>query len=261
MPLLYGIRHAWPEQAGFCLNRRNGYPGYSFVHFLTSVEIVIHGVRTVTPNHTCIIYAPGTPQYFIARQPLVHDWFHFSEVPEELPECLNLPLDTLLYPRQPEFITAIVQEMENEYFSRKSGSERLITLKMTELFIKLSRSLSDEYTAVIDTTTSEGLRRLRSEVLLSLNHPWTVAEMAARIPLSESRFYTVYRSFYGTSPMEDLIRARIDSAKNALLFTDRTISSIAESLGYNNLTHFIRQFRSFTGVSPSGYRRNKDNNS
>lgn len=85
--------------------------------------------------------------------------------------------------------------------------------------------------------------------------------MAARIPLSESRFYTVYKSFYGTSPMEDLIRARIDSAKNALLFTDRTISSIAESLGYNNLTHFIRQFRSFTGMSPSGYRRNRDNNS
>ena len=220
MPLLYGIRHAWPEQAGFCLNRRKGYPGYSFVHFLTSVEIVIGGVRTVTPNHACIIYAPGTPQYFIARQPLVHDWFHFSEMPEGLPECLDLPLD------------------------------------MTELFIKLSRSLSDEYTAVIDTTTSEGLRRLRSEVLLSLNHPWTVAEMAARIPLSESRFYTVYKSFYGTSPMEDLIRARIDSAKNTLLFTDRTISSIAESLGYNNLTHFIRQFRSFTGMSPSGYRRN-----
>ena len=70
------------------------------------------GVRTVTPNHTCIIYAPGTPQYFIARQPLVHDWFHFSEMPEGLPECLDLPLDTLLYPRQPELITAIVQEME-----------------------------------------------------------------------------------------------------------------------------------------------------
>ena len=85
MPLLYGIRHAWPEQAGFCLNRRKGYPGYSFVHFLTSVEIVIGGVRTVTPNHACIIYAPGTPQYFIARQPLVHDWFHFSEMPEGLP--------------------------------------------------------------------------------------------------------------------------------------------------------------------------------
>lgn len=133
MPLLYGIRHAWPEQAGFCLNRRKGYPGYSFVHFLTSVEIVIGGVRTVAPNHACIIYAPGTPQYFIARQPLVHDWFHFSEMPEGLPECLDLPLDTLLYPRQPELITAIVQEMESEFFSRKSGSTRLIMLKMTEL--------------------------------------------------------------------------------------------------------------------------------
>lgn len=255
MPTLTGIRHAWPEQEGFCLKREYGHPDYSFVHFFTSVEITLNGTAAAPPNHTCLIYRPGTPQYFIARQPLVHDWFHFSNVPDSLFRRLNLPLDTLLYPQQAGFITPLVQEMESEYFARRFESSELISLKMTELFIKLSRSLTDEYTVVIDSPTSECLRRLRSEVLLSLNHPWTVAEMAARIPLSESRFYTVYRSFYGTSPMDDLIRARMDAAKNALLFTEQTISSIADSLGYNNLPHFIRQFRKFTGMSPSVYRR------
>ena len=52
------------------------------------------------------------------------------------------------------------------------------------------------------------------------------------------------------------IRARIDAAKNALAFTDQPVARIAENLGYNNLTHFIRQFKALTGVSPSVYRKN-----
>lgn len=133
-----------------------------------------------------------------------------------------------------------------------------MSLKTTELFIKLSRGLYDETVVSVDTPTTTRLRKLRSEVLLSLSHPWTVSEMASRIPLSESRFYNVYRSFFGTSPVDDLIHARIYTAKNALLFTDQTVSAIAESLGYNNVTHFIRQFRSFTGTTPAQYRKNKE---
>ena len=252
---LTGIRHAWPEKAGFCLNREHGHADYSFVHFLTSAEITLNGTVSVASAHTCLIYSPGTPQLFTARQPLLHDWFHFSNIPEAFFSRLNLPLDTLLYPHHSEFITAIVQEMESEYFAGKSGSAELISLKLNELFLKLSRSLSEESPVSVDSLTSESLRRLRSEVLLSLDHPWTAAEMAARIPLSESRFYTVYRSFYGTSPIDDLIHARIDSAKNSLLFTDLPVSSIADSLGSNNLTHFIRQFRHVTGMSPSRFRK------
>ena len=122
----------------------------------------------------------------------------------------------------------------------------------TELFYTKG---CNELTATVDDSVAERLRRLRSEMLLSLDHPWTVAEMASHIPLSESRFYNVYRAFYGTTPLNDLICARIDAAKNALLFTNQTISTIAESLGYSNVPHFIRQFHHLTGTSPARYRK------
>ncbi len=255
MLTITGIRHAWPEQSGFCLNRKQGHPDYSFVHFISSVEIHLNGETIMVPNHACIIYRPGTPQHFVSQNPLLHDWFHFSGAPEPIFEKLNLLPNTLLYPKRWNFITDLVQEMESEFFAQKNHHEELLTLKITELFIKLSRSLCDESIISVDNSTSERLRKLRSKVLLSLNHPWTVAEMASSIPLSESRFYSVYRSFYGISPIDDLIHARIDAAKNALLFTDQTICDIAESLGYSNVTHFIRQFRSITGISPARYRK------
>lgn len=249
------IRHAWPEHAGFLLERRQGHPDYSFIHFSNGAVIRLNGELVSAPPHSCILYSPGTPQYLYSHNELIHDWFHFTMPPASIPKLAGIRTDILLTPLRYDFITDIIREMENEFFADKTGRNELLKLKTMELFIKLSRAISGETTAVIDTSTSERLRKLRAEVFLSLEHPWTVSEMAARVSLSESRFYSVYRSVYGNSPMDDLIRARIDAAQNALSFTTQPVSAIAESLGYNNLTHFIRQFRSFTGTSPAKYRK------
>ena len=253
---LTGIRHAWPEHAGFRLNRQNGHSDYTFVHFSNKVELQLHGETIITSDHACIIYRPGTPQHIVSHRPLVHDWFHFCGIPEPLLEQLKLPLDTLFYPQNYQFITTLVQEMEREFFAHYIGGQELISARIVELFVLLSRASRNDASPTTDDSTLERLRSLRSKVFASLDYPWTVAEMASHIPLSESRFYNVYRSFYGTSPLDDLIRARIDSAKNALAFTSQSISSIAASLGYSNATHFSRQFHQFTGMSPRQYRQN-----
>ena len=249
------VRHAWPEPAGFYINRRNGHPEYTFLHFINGTEIRIDGKQVSVPHHTCIIYRPGTPQYFYNQKPLIHDWMHLTGDLSDLLENLKIPMDTLLYPQRFDFITDIMRELESEFYSQKSGRERILTLKTEELFIKLARSCSGEYEAAVDTSTEERLRKLRDEIFLSLGHHWTVSEMAERVSLSESRFYGVYRSVYGTSPIDDLIRARIDAAKKALTFTSQSVSQIAEGLGYNNLTHFTRQFKAFAGISPAAYRK------
>lgn len=79
--------------------------------------------------------------------------------------------------------------------------------------------------------------------------------MAREVSLSQSRFFSVYRSIYGTSPVGDLINAKIDRAKSELVMTDSTIAVISESLGYGSTAHFIRQFRAVTGMSPGAYRK------
>ena len=94
-------------------------------------------------------------------------------------------------------------------------------------------------------------------ILLSApEHPWTVAEIAAEINLSASRFHASYKTVFGISPMRDLIETRIQSAKNLLLSEELSVQDIAEQLGYHSVNHFIRQFKSGTGVSPLQYRKN-----
>lgn len=73
--------------------------------------------------------------------------------------------------------------------------------------------------------------------------------------LSMSRFCHLFKQETGMSPMHYVLLERIETAKSMLLHTDRTISDIGLSLGFYNESHFIRQFKIQTRITPSRYRK------
>ena len=79
--------------------------------------------------------------------------------------------------------------------------------------------------------------------------------MAELAYVSPSRFHTVYRAAFGISPMDDLIHARIDTAKNRLCNSNESVNRLALELGYKNVTHFCRQFKKITGMTPVEFRK------
>ncbi len=248
------IRHLCPEKK-ITIDRPLGHREHTFIHFIDSVEVIINDESVITEPHTCLLYRPAFPQFYRSLNPMIHDWFHFTVDDGTLFDKLLLPTNSLLCPSHCEFITPLVKEMEYEFFSSKPMSKLLISEKATELFIKLSRALGDEAPYLSSTDTEARFRDLRGEIFGDLSHPWTVPEMASRVALSPSRFYADYKSIFGNPPMTDLIRARVDAARNALSFSTEPIAEIASSLGYANVTHFNRQFKSLCGVSPSEYRK------
>ena len=78
--------------------------------------------------------------------------------------------------------------------------------------------------------------------------------------LGESiNFHPVYiarcmQKEFGCSPVEYLLRYRIEQAKLLLLQTDQTISRIAEEVGFNHAAYFTSCFTKQEGMSPRHYR-------
>lgn len=245
------VRHAWSEPAGFEIDRKQGLEVYTFLHFYDSVHLLVNGKILTTRSHACILYAPDTPQYFTSSTPILHDWFHFS-TQQPLPEGVHC--DTVYYPANHSFVTNIVSELESEFTTQKAFRDTIIDLKISELLIKVTRSNLDTRTP-LNRWTRESLQKLRLEMFMHLEKRWTVSEMASRLYLGVSHFYNAYRTLYGCSPYEDLINARIRAAANALTYSDESIAAIAEELGYNNVSHFSRQFHAQIGMSPSAYRK------
>lgn len=249
------LRHAYPEPAGFCIERRNGHEDYTFLHFFTPMTVLTRDGYAKTAPDACIIYSPNEPQYFRSDEPVVHDWIHFrgDDVRAKLDE-FGIKTDILYYPQRAEFITDLTRNLEREFFTNKTGRNRMLEIKFDELLIRFVREIGGE-TSHVDPETKMRFSALRQKMFSSLGSPWTVADMAKEVALSESRFFTVYRTVFGTSPVSDLIAARTDAAKYLLASENMTIGEIARALGYNNVTHFIRQFKAVEGQSPTAYRK------
>lgn len=249
------IRHAWPERAGFRMNRPNGAEEYIFLHFWSPVIIIYKGEEIVTKPHACIIYNIGTPQYFGWDKDSAHDWFHVTgDVPKFL-EKFRIPLDTIFYPQNFNFITDIVREIEMEINGRPEFYEIICEAKMNELFAKLSREHRNSVSEIsINPKTIELLQNLRHRLCYDSDQNWTIERMADYIGLSPSYLHATYKQFYKVSPIKDLIAIRMERAKSILFRTELTISEIARQLGYANTSHFIRQFTQNEGISPAKYR-------
>lgn len=255
--ILTRIRHEWPETRSFQLVRPKGYPEYTFLHFLTPVTLTLNERTVAVKPGGCILYPPGLPQFFIAEVPLVHNWFHADEKLSPLLQCYGIPEGEVFYPRDPGFITEHFRKMELELFSGSSHREDLLDGYLREFLILLSRALHDPPSpAPVKYTERLHMKEMRQRVLSKPTRKWTVEEMAELVALSPSRFHTVYKAMFGTSPMQDLIDARVEYAKNLLLRYDALpLPQIAEKLGYNDQFHFIRQFRQETGMTPGQYRK------
>ena len=257
--LIHSIRHDWPEKAGFVISRPKGHPQYTFLHFSTPVRICVGGEVLDARPGACIFYSPNAPQWFSSQSDMVHNWMHAGSALMPLLSVYEIPENELLYPNNTDFISEIFQKIELEHFSNHPHREQLIDSYFTEFLIHFSRSIhTDSAQPILLRNEQIKFRNIRHQVLSQVDRKWTVTEIARLAALSPSRFHAVYKSLFGTSPIQDVIEAKIRYAKSLLLSDGSlTLPEIAEKLGYHNQYHFIRQFKAYTGKTPGAFRKEK----
>lgn len=88
----------------------------------------------------------------------------------------------------------------------------------------------------------------------NLEHPITVAELAARASMSPSTFHRRFQASTGDTPLRWLHRQRVDRARELLETSDLEIELIAHRAGLGTAANLREHFRRQTGLSPSAYR-------
>jgi AraC-like DNA-binding protein/uncharacterized cupin superfamily protein len=83
----------------------------------------------------------------------------------------------------------------------------------------------------------------------------SITALAARLNISRSQCSRIFTKVYGISPYQYVMERKRTKAKELLATSNLTIYAIAERLGFGSVNHFSRQFRRWTGMSPSEYRR------
>ena len=94
------------------------------------------------------------------------------------------------------------------------------------------------------------LNTARAFIEAHFDEPVTLAQLAALSALSVSRFATVFRQQYGSSPYRYLCGLRIQRAQT-LLLEGVPGSVVATEVGFFDQSHFGRHFKRCCGMTPS----------
>ena len=185
------------------------------------------------------------------------NWIHAYPEIEPLLERYAIPLTTLFYPSNTGFISDIFRKMKLELLTQQAHCDAILDSYAIEFLVTLSRAINGGLPPAMSSGDQSKLYRIRGHILSHADRNWTVEEMAKMASISPSRFHAVYKSLFGSAPMQDVIRAKMDLAKTILLLESKpTLADVAERLGYKSTQHFILQFKAATGMTPGAYRRN-----
>lgn len=155
-----------------------------------------------------------------------------------------------------DIISSCIDACDEICKTKPEGYELYIKGKLFEFFFILNNKCRVEE----NTRTTASLEKMKIITKHVENHyhdKLTIKKMADLVEFSESHFMRYFKETMGTSFTHYLRDYRLTMATRLLLASDETILTIAEEVGFDNLSYFNRAFKKKYGITPREYRNNK----
>lgn len=244
-----GYRH----ESDFHIVRPNGSGDNLLVIFKTPAFATVDGKQVNVPADTAILYSKNAPQdYGACGVGYVNHWIHFEcDESDIFFDSLGIVFNRPAPVGEVSAVESLLELLRIESLSDAPKSRECCALLLRLI---LAQSLAGSGSRPANPHSGE-LKRLRAEIYGTPGRKYSIIEMAAELSLSPAYFQTLYRSEFGVSCYEDVLRAKTGLAEYYLSGTSMTVREIAELCGFDNDVHFMRQFRQRTGKTALEYRR------
>jgi len=126
------------------------------------------------------------------------------------------------------------------------------------LFDVLEAKMTDAMTLIIEEKKHESIKPIRiAKQYINANYMNTIAldEVSGIVGFNSSYFSALFKKETGENFLEYVSKIRINKAKEFLKDTNLTIAAICEKVGYQDIAHFTRYFKKYTGLKPNEYRK------
>lgn len=99
------------------------------------------------------------------------------------------------------------------------------------------------------------IRKVSAHIESNLDQPLRSGELARLVRLSPAHFSRTFRSSFGCTPLQYVMRRRVQRAQRLMLSSDTPLAQIALDCGLADQAHFSRLFRKVVGMPPRAWRR------
>ena len=152
--------------------------------------------------------------------------------------------------------------MLEEYSRQMPGGTELIRLNLVRMMILMMRETLQTILPEVNPSNNPlKIQQLKlvDDMLAYLNENYaskiSLDQLAKNVFMSPSYICKLFKQEIGESPINYLIRLRMEKARELLLTqTSYSIKKIACLVGYEDIYQFSKLFKKYYGVAPSYYR-------
>lgn len=156
-------------------------------------------------------------------------------------------------------LSQIIAFIEEESSANRPGREvfleRLLELVLMECLRWQDFQADSSFTGLLAGMRDKGLAKALRAMHADVRFGWTVARLAKVACMSRSAFSARFSDTVGCAPMEYLLRWRMAVARDALNRDEKSLTDIADEVGYESASAFNTAFRRRMGCSPGRFAR------
>jgi len=149
--------------------------------------------------------------------------------------------------------------MLNEGEKRELGYSAVCNGLLQSLLIIVIRLINNQYQLAIHKNDHSLKIQIRDYLEAHYAESITLKEMSQHFFISEFYLIHLFKSFFGESPIEYLIRYRMERSAELLDSTNLPIREIALITGYDNASYFSIVFKKTMACTPTEYRKRSGN--
>lgn len=240
----------------FMVDRPQGHPVYLLVLTQKDSYFYVEDKWQYIQKNTAFLFSPGQRHLYRAIETdrnekapaYIDSWAHIAPPLHFLPE--HFPFGKPIFLHNPKDYFSLFHLIHNEFFGASPEKYKIIDCLMTALLTKLRNEAdTKEYPPIYYDLIS-----LRKDIYAFPFRKWKIPDMASRLNISSGYFHSCYKNFFGTTCIQDVIKSRTEYACDLLSSSHKSVEEIASLCGYQHTEHFIRQFKSFTGMTPFQWR-------
>ena len=158
------------------------------------------------------------------------------------------------------FMSSAFKRIMQEFETQSYGFDLSIKIETEQIFLWILRYFHSKNpdTFVPSAINSEAAIHLKpciNYVALHYDEEMTSQSMAELCNLSVSYFSRIFNKLMRMTFHDYVNYVRIQEAEKLLLTTDKNVTEISLSVGFNTTSYFIKTFKGYKNISPKQYRK------
>lgn len=257
----------------YCIDKN--HPKYEMAHhWHTNIEIIriLEGNAVIQLNDRKYDAHPG--DVLFVNSEVVHSALpencvyeclvfdpHFLAINSEFEEFVTHIVNHYIFIKEYSHNEKIKRITNNLFDAMKEGKNKFtVTGLLYSLFGEIiSCKYFDEklFTENENAKNLYKLKKVLNYIRKSYSKQITLKDMAAVANVSPKYFCSFFKTMTAKTPFEYLNSYRVEKAAAKLLASDSSVTDIAYSCGFNDLSYFIKVFKDTKGISPKKFRGDK----